>query len=135
MVLTEINLIQLDPLSMRTMPGQLLPEAALGGYEGSLTGPPVYDLVQTDNPNPPALDLALLAPYLVEELPGTQRWVVGLGKDELGYIVPSYNFETHPETPYLDEAEGHHYEETNSLGPDTEPILTDAAKALLSWSP
>ena len=135
MVLTEINLIRLGPLSMLTMPGEILPEAVLGGYDGSLTGTPLYDLVQADNPNPPALDLAPLPPYLVEEIPGTQRWVIGLGNDELGYIIPSYNFETHPETPYLDEADGHHYEETNSLGPDTEPILIGAAKALLSWSP
>lgn len=134
-VLTEVSLIQLGPLSLATVPGELLPEAALGGYDGSLIGSELYSLIQEGNENPPDLAGAPEAPYLIDAVPGSQRWIVGLGNDEIGYIIPAYNFELNADLPYLDEAPGHHYEETNSLGPETEPILNEALHELLEWSP
>ena len=85
-------------------------------------------------PNPPDLTLAPSAPYLRDQMAGKYRWIVGLGNDELGYIIPEYDFITHPDAPYVSEAEGDHYEETNSLGPRTQPILTEQATRLLEWS-
>ena len=72
--------------------------------------------------------------YIRDQMSGEFNWIVGLGNDELGYIIPAYNFKLHESVPYLDEAEGDHYEETNSLGPDTEPIISAQAERLLQWS-
>jgi hypothetical protein len=50
--------------------------------------------------------------------PGVQvAFVAGLAEDFLGYIVPSFNYVLDSQTPYFVEAEGDHYEETNSVGP------------------
>ena len=38
----------------------------------------------------------------------------GLGNDEIGYLVPPYDYVLSESSPYLSEAPGNHYEETNS---------------------
>jgi len=131
---TEMDHLRIGPLEMLTIPGELLPEVAIGGYDGSKTGSTLYELVQEENPNPPALDQAPQGPYLREQMGGEFNWVLSLANDELGYIIPAYNFKVHENVPYLDEADGDHYEETNSLGPDTEPLITAQATRLLEWS-
>lgn len=133
-VLTEVNVLTLGELQLLTVPGELFPEIAIGGYDGSMIGTDEYSLIKADNPNPPDLTIAPAAPYLRDEMAGKFRWIVGLGNDELGYIIPEYDFITHPDAPYVAEAEGDHYEETNSLGPRTQPILTEQATRLLEWS-
>ena len=61
--------------------------------------------------------------------PGVKYPVLaGLAEDYIGYIVPVYNFVLDPDNPYINEAEGDHYEEVYSLGPLVEqhaihPIL------------
>ena len=47
-----------------------------------------------------------------EQITETYSMIVGLGNDMVGYIVPEYNFQLHPNIPWFDEAEGDHYEET-----------------------
>jgi hypothetical protein len=131
---TEMDHIRIGPLDMLTIPGELLPEVGIGGYDGSKTGSTLYDLVQAENPNPPDISAAPSGPYIRDQMSGEFNWIVGLGNDELGYIIPAYNFKLHESVPYLDEAEGDHYEETNSLGPDTEPIISAQAERLLQWS-
>jgi hypothetical protein len=49
--------------------------------------------------------------------------VFGLTNDEIGYLVPSYNFQLASPGAYLHEAPGDHYEETNSIGPHAWPAL------------
>jgi hypothetical protein len=54
--------------------------------------------------------------------------LAGCAEDYVGYVVPKYNYALDPQDPYLVEAEGDHYEEVYSLGPDVEqhvvhPIL------------
>jgi hypothetical protein len=41
--------------------------------------------------------------------------------------VPGYNFILDDTVPYFDEAPGDHYEETNSLGPNTAGQVDEAA--------
>ena len=79
------------------------------------------------------MDDAPSGPYWAELMETEHAWIVGLANDELGYIIPAYDFEVHPTVPYLDEAEGDHYEETNSLGPQTEPLLDEAIRQLMAW--
>ena len=61
---------------------------------------------------------------------------LGLCQDEMGYLVPPYDFKiAEGGNAYIEEAPGDHYEETNSLGPRTTPTLMQAFKALFAWEP
>lgn len=134
-VLTEMDLVRVGPVTMLTVPGELSPELAVGGYDGSRVGSDEVPLVDPDNPNPPALDAAPDGPYLKDQMGGEQNWIIGLGNDELGYFIPPYDYVLHPDVPYLSEADGDHYEETNSLGPQAVPRILELADKLTGWVP
>jgi len=136
-LLTEMDVLDLGPIRMLTVPGELLPELAIGGYDGSHTniGESTDEIISPDNPNPPDLDAAPEGPYLKDKMGASHNWIIGLGNDEVGYIVPPYNFKLSETLPYLDEPEGDHYEETNSLGPETAPRIIEMADRLLDWVP
>ncbi len=130
---TQMALIRVGDWAMLSVPGELFPEVAIGGYDGSHVNAPGVDLISPSNPNPPDLDAAPSGPYLVEDMQAAHAWIIGLGNDELGYMIPPYDFELHDRSPYIDQADGDHYEETNSLGPETVPIVEEAAARLLTW--
>ena len=136
-LLTEVDLFDLGPIRMLSVPGELLPELAIGGYDASEGQPftPLEPLIDEGNPNPPDLSAAPEGPYLFDRMGGTYNWIIGLGNDEVGYIIPPYNYQLHESTPYLQEPDGDHYEETNSLGPETAPLIEAAVIELLEWSP
>ena len=60
---------------------------------------------------------------------------LGLARDFIGYIVPAYNYALNPNSPYLEDADGDHYEETYSLSPDVERHVVHPILQLLSWRP
>ena len=60
-------------------------------------------------------------------------WIIGLGNDELGYIIPNYDFELDLLLPYINEADGDHYEETNSIGPHITAIVDEQGDALVDF--
>ncbi len=122
--------LQVGPLGLVTAPGELHPELWVGGYDGTWSHG--YEMFDPTKPNPPRFDDAPAPPYmrdLVLAHDGVRYPVLaGCAEDYIGYIVPSYNYELDPENPYITEAEGDHYEEVYSLGPDVEqhaihPIL------------
>ena len=127
---TEVGVIELGPIEILTVPGEMLPEIGLGGYDGSHTGP-LQELID-ETTNPLDITQAPEGPYLVDQMEGTYKLVFGLGNDELGYIIPSWEYELGA-LPYLSEAEGDHYEETNSVGPQIAPLIIDTAEQLLAW--
>ena len=133
-VRTEISLFQLGNVSALTVPGELLPELAIGGYDGSNTGP-LQELINPESTNPPELAGAPQGPYLRDLMPGENKMLLGLANDELGYFIPDYNYQLHEHQPFLDEAPGEHYEETNSLGPSATGILLTAASELMAFEP
>ncbi len=122
--------LQIGPLGVVSVPGELHPELWVGGFDGSWSwGWPLYDPAK---PNPPRFDEAPPPPYmrdLVLAHDGVRYpVVVGLAESYCGYIVPAYNYNLDPENPFLREAEGDHYEESYSVGPLVEqhaihPIL------------
>ena len=127
--------LQIGPLGLVTVPGELHPELWVGGYDGSWSwGWPLHDPTKL---NPPRFDEAPRPPYmrdLVLAHEGVRYPVVaGLAQDYVGYIVPAYNYALHPDTPYLDEAEGDHYEEVYSLGPQNEQHLIHPILELLAY--
>ena len=118
---------------MLALPGELLPELAVGGYDGSRINSDEATLLDPDNPNPPDLSQAPDGPYFEDLMGGPVNVVLGLTNDEIGYLIPEYDYVLDDGLPYLSEAEGDHYEETNSLGPQAVPLLTEAVEALTGW--
>lgn len=132
-IFTELVYMRLGPASFISIPGELHPELYVGGYDGSCSG--ARPLIDPNNPNPPDLSQAPAGPYLRDLLQadGSQfQWVLGLTQDELGYIMPDYNFILDPVNAYLEEPPGDHYEETNSLGPRARAELIEPLKELIA---
>lgn len=133
-LLTDMALINVGPIQMLSIPGELLPELAVGGYDGSMHNAPGYDFIDPNNENPPDMAAAPEGPYLKDRMTGEYNWIIGMGNDELGYIIPEYDFKVHDGAPFILEADGDHYEETNSLGPLTASLLEAEADRLIEWS-
>jgi hypothetical protein len=128
---SKIAYLTLGPVAILTNPGELLPELFIGGYGGEYKG--TYRFIDTTKPNPPDVSKAPPPPYLIERMDGMRahRMTFGLTMDFLGYIVPRYNFVLDEQRPYFDEAEGDHYEETNSIGSLAEPHIVGAMRQLV----
>jgi hypothetical protein len=133
-LLTEVSILEVGDVAALTVPGELLPELAIGGYDGEHTGP-LDVLVDPSNPNPPRIEEAPDGPYLRERTPGKTKMFFGLANDEIGYLIPDYNYVLHPTNPYLNEADGDHYEETNSVGESGSSVVLGALGDLIEWSP
>lgn len=133
---SELGVIRLGRVTFATFPGELFPELAVGFGEEHRFGHP---FASEDNPNPPdEAQIATLSPppYLEAITGGAEpdaTFLCGLTFDEIGYIVPSYDFQV-GDVPYLVEPEGDHYEETNSLGPETVELVVAAHKRISRWS-
>lgn len=126
---TEVSYVRVGPAEFLGIPGELLPELAIGGYDGRYRFG--FPLVGPANPNPPKLDAAPKGPYLRQKLKNRVGVLVGLANDELGYIIPSYDFQTTATRAMRPFPRGTHYEETNSIGPSATQILLDAFDELL----
>lgn len=117
-VVSDLVYLQVGLSSMVTVPGELAPEIFIGCYDGSCSYG--FEFIDMTSENPPDISLAPDGPFLKDILrsDGSQfQWLVGLGQDEVGYILPNYDYELAELSPYISEAPGEHYEETNSLGP------------------
>jgi hypothetical protein len=116
-LVTEVGLLKLGDLRIFLVPGELFPELAYG--------------VPAFNPSTPNARLATLT-----DIAGEGFLIFGLCNDEIGYIVPPGDFFLHESFPYLqrgvDETGRSHYEETNSVGPLTAPLLIEALEEIFS---
>lgn len=136
-IVSQVTYLKFGPVAVITSPGELHPELFVGGYDGSRT----YgeDIIDPNNENPPNLANAPQGPYLRDLLlmgSGVQYGLLfGLVEDFVGYIPPSYNYELSVNAPYIEEADGDHYEETNSVGPQIEDQAVGSMRALIQWTP
>lgn len=107
---TELTVLRFGDLTLALLPGEVFPELITG----------------TGKDTDPASLQALAKQHGVRDL-----MIVGLANDELGYILPPSDFVVDPELPFLQEAPGDHYEETNSVGKECAAKLAEAfCKAL-----
>jgi hypothetical protein len=127
---TWIYEIRLGDAQILTVPGELLPEVFYGVQNHHRT-----DCPQADTGRPKEVGVR-------ERMTGNYKFIFGLCPDELGYIVPGYDFLK----PSVDMAKGglteaadpckgsgspDHYHETNSAGSTLAPAWSCAAAALL----
>ena len=127
---TEAAIIDIGPLSLLTVPGEGFPESAIGGFDGSHSPGGLSGMIDDNNPNPPDISLAPPAPYLLDFVDNKYKFMVGLANDELGYLVPPWRFELNEEKPWLEDAEGDHYTETNSTSKETFPLVEHNLRGL-----
>ncbi|MDD5657333.1 MAG: hypothetical protein PHF00_08790 [Elusimicrobia bacterium] len=127
---SEVSVVDIGPVRLLGVPGEIFPELVIGGYDGRLSfGRP---LVKASNPAPPQLSRAPGPPYLAGLFGKPVPMLAGQANDELGYIVPEYDFKASPRLLMRPRPEGDHYEETNSLGPSAARIVLGAARSLLA---
>ena len=134
-LLTEVDIVRVGPLALLSVPGELFPELAIGGYDGTHVNTDEVDFISADNPNPPDVSQAPSPPYFKDLLGGDQNWIVGLGNDEIGYLVPPYDYQLDDNAPWFVQPEGDHYEETNSVGPEAVPRISEVVDTLATWEP
>ncbi len=120
---SEISYYEIDDLKILMIPCELFPELAYGGYlseDESAEG-----LSPDINPEP-----------LIEIADDENLLIFGLANDELGYVLPPNDFMLNDDSPYLDKAIDRfgrrHYEETNSMGPETAEIIAENFRALMN---
>jgi hypothetical protein len=116
-VRTELAWLRLGDLEIAVIPGEIYPELMLG---------------KVDDPADPGADFpdAPIEPAIYAQLKSRYRMIVGLGNDELGYIIPKRQWDEKP--PFTHGLTKAPYGEINSLGPGTAPILCEAFRKLVA---
>lgn len=125
-----------------TVPGEPFPEITIGGYLGDEERCWLYterkrrldgrgkERVAAAHPQVPT------EPILRHHMSARYKFIIGLGNDELGYIVPANDFippvyKPRPRFGTDRCGDDHHYEESMSLGSQTAPLLAKAIVDLL----
>jgi len=114
---TEMARLKIGPVTIQTFPGEPFPELVVGGYENPWSFSYGHPIIDPENKFPPDIAKAPAGPYFRDVVPGEYKFLVTIGQDELGYIIPTYD--------YKQDAEGQHYEESVSLGPSMSGMVGD----------
>jgi hypothetical protein len=115
-VKTEVGYLKLGDLEVAVIPGEIYPELVLGKVQTPADP-------GADFPNAPA------EPPIYGQLKGKHRMIVGLGNDEIGYIIPKRQWDEKP--PFCYGLKKAQYGEGNSVGPEAAPILCEAFRDLV----
>jgi hypothetical protein len=129
-IATGVAVVRIGDIAFATAPGELFPESFVGFGDENAFGRPIVD---ENNPNPPDLTQAPVGEELAVRLNARYAMPLGLCQDEMGYLVPPYDFKLSATRPYVDQAEGDHYEETNSIGPQALPQVMRHLDALFTF--
>jgi hypothetical protein len=114
---TELGYLKLGELEVAVIPGEIYPELVLG---------------KVQDPVDPGADFpdAPIEPSIYGQLKGKYRMLIGLGNDEIGYILPKRQWDA--KAPYCYGRKKDQYGEENSVGPEAGPILCKAFAGLVS---
>jgi hypothetical protein len=112
---TEVALLRLGELEVAAIPGEIYPELVLS---------------KVQDPADPGADFpdAPIEPGVYAQMKGPYRMIVGLANDEIGYIIPKRQWDEKP--PFCYGRKQAQYGESNSLGPETAPLLCEAFRKL-----
>jgi hypothetical protein len=112
---TEVGYLKLGDLEVAVIPGEIYPELVLG---------------KVQDPADPGADFpdAPVEPAIYAQLKGKHRMIVGLGNDEIGYLIPKRQWDEKP--PFCYGLKKAQYGEQNSVGPDAGAIICNVFKEL-----
>ncbi len=122
-IFSEVGYAELGDrdVALFLVPGELFPEL----YNGEF-------LTEADSANHRK---ASYTKVLADMTDCKHKFVVGLCNDELGYIIPENDFMLNEVLPYInkatDDMDRDHYEETNSLGPETAATILNETESLI----
>ena len=107
-VRTEVGYLKLGDLEVAIIPGEIYPELVLG---------------KVQDPADPGADFPAAAaePAIYAQLGSKHRMIVGLGNDEIGYLVPKRQWDV--AAPFCYGLKKAQYGEENSVGPDAAPLI------------
>ena len=113
---TEVGYLKLGELEVAVIPGEIYPELVLG---------------KVQDPVDPGADFpdAPIEPSIYGQLKGKYKMLIGLGNDEIGYIIPKRQWDA--KAPYCYGRKRDQYGEENSVGPDAAPVLCKAFAELV----
>lgn len=112
---SELAVVQIGPVSMVTIPGELYPEILNGGVEAP--GGQDFKIAPVE------------VPAIRDMMPGKFKFMFGLANDEIGYILPKSQWDE--KAPFTYGKNGAPYGEVNSLGPETAPIIHKNIRLML----
>jgi len=115
-VKTEVGYLKLGELEVAVIPGEIYPELVLGKIQDPVDP-------GADYPDAP------VEPGLYPQMKGKHRMLIGLGNDELGYIIPKRQWDEKP--PFCYGLKKSQYGEINSVGPETAGIICGTFKELV----
>ncbi|MGC8927491.1 MAG: hypothetical protein ACP5QK_06155 [Myxococcota bacterium] len=131
-IMTEVTMIRIGDIEILSIPGELFPELAVGGYSEPYEYSFGHPIIDDSNEYPPDLSKAPEGPYIRDIMNGKVNILAILGNDFLGYLVPEYDFRLSDDYPYFSSAPGDHYEETRSVGIKQIKIMFDKIMELHS---
>lgn len=113
---TEVGYLRLGELDVAVIPGELYPELLFG---------------EIQDPVDPGADFpdAAREPALFSKRSSRHRFVIGLGNDEIGYLIPKRQWDEQP--PYCYGLKKSQYGEINSVGPDAARIVCETFRRLV----
>jgi hypothetical protein len=113
---TEVGHLKLGDLEVAIIPGEIYPELVLG---------------KVQDPADPGADFpdAPIEPSIYGQLGGKYKMIIGLGNDEIGYIIPKRQWDE--KAPFCYGRKKAQYGEENSVGPDAAPVLCKAFAELV----
>jgi hypothetical protein len=113
---TEVGYLRLGEVEVAVIPGEIYPELVLG---------------KVQDPADPGADFpdAPIEPSIYGQLSAKYKMLIGLGNDEIGYILPKRKWDEKP--PFCYGRKKAQYGEQNSVGPEAGPVLCGAFKELV----
>lgn len=113
---TELGYAKLGDLEVAIIPGEIYPELVLGKVQDPADA-------GADFPDAP------IEPSIYGQFTAKYKMIVGLGNDEIGYIIPKRQWDE--KAPFCYGRKKAQYGEENSVGPDAAPVLCKAFKELV----